>query len=371
MEKITTAPLTIFAKETTIHCRSHLHSNNLLPAIFPVTSHIPSILRILSYLQKNLSFFPLSPKEIFFPAITSLPKHSIILSTSGTTGSPKKAILPFTKIVANIEHSHPDFTLLPQDQYLLSLPLHHISGLSILFRALFYGSTIVLPESPNKKNVTHISFVPTQLKRFLANKEYDIFPRLKAILLGGSPIPYSLCKEAYQLGLPIYVTYGMTEMSSQIATKKFHPDEEIYFGHPLPFREIWIQEDGEIFVRGKSLFRGYLHQPSPIHNEWFPTKDIGKIKEKGLYYLGRKDRMFISGGENIYPEEIEQACLSHPQIIYAKVSHREDIEYIHRPTAEIETSLSVQEVIEYLSTQLHPYKIPNKSDIKILTNASK
>jgi len=167
-----------------------------------------------------------------------------------------------------------------------------------------------------------------------------------------------LCKEAYERGFNIYLTYGMTETASQIATQKFHPDTGISFGHPLPHREVKI-ENGEIWVRGKTLFQDYLNHPSPFIDSWFPTKDLGRIGPHGLEILGRKDRMFISGGENIHPEEIEQALLSHPKIFSCKVSSKPDSEFGERPVALVATHLNPSAVRNHLESLLPRYKIPD------------
>src|SRR3990167_8862202 len=263
---------------------------------------------ILSHIQKQTPFFPASTRELTLPTI-NLPSTGIVIATSGSSGKPKYAHLTYENFLLNAQFSHPDLILTPNDCWQLSLPLYHVSGLSILFRLSLANARM------DNKNITHISFVPTQLKRFLKNPIH--YPKLKAILIGGAPIPYELCKEAYDKGFPIYITYGMTEMASQIATKRFHPNERISFDNPLPHRELKICS-GEIWVRGKTLFQGYLNQPSPFIDGWFPTNDLGYIGPNGLEILGRKDRMIISGGENINPEEIEKALLSHPEVYSAK-----------------------------------------------------
>ncbi len=320
-----------------------------------------SISHILSRLKENLPLFPVSPKELSLPKV-NLPSSGILISTSGSSGIPKRAHLTYENLFISWAFSHPDLVLTPNDHYLLSVPLYHISGLSILTRCHFSKANIVLPDSGNDSKVTHISFVPTQLKRFLENPKK--YPNLKAILVGGAPIPYSLCKEAYDKGFPIYITYGMTEMSSQIATQKFCPKKGIAFGKPLPERNLKIV-NSEIYVSGKTVFKGYHNLPSPFIEGWLPTKDLGKIGPNGLEIIGRKDSMFISGGENIHPEEIELALLSHPKIKRAKVSSRQDIEFGARPVATIETVLQKEEIKEYLMSLLPKFKIPSTADITL------
>src|SRR5438270_215571 len=110
-------------------------------------------------------------------------------------------------------------------------------------------------------------------------------------------------------------------MASQVATsaQPIPYQNQIYLDAPLPFREMKIEANGEIFVKGKTLFKGYWNKDQtlslPLENSWFPTKDVGVFDSKrGLAILGRKDHLFISGGENIYPEEIEEALENLPEI---------------------------------------------------------
>ncbi len=316
---------------------------------------------IISRLTGDLPFFPVSTREVALPEI-DLPSSGVLIATSGSSGKAKLAHLSLENLFHSASFSHPDLVLEPGDKYLLSVPLYHVSGLSIVTRCYFSGAEVILPGSGKESEVTHVSFVPTQLKRFLQNPK--VYPKLKAILVGGAPIPFDLCLEAHSRGFPIYITYGMTEMSSQVATQKFNPKKGIAFGDPLPYRELKLV-DGEIYVRGKTLFQGYHNLPSSFADGWFPTKDLGHIGPHGLELIGRKDRMFISGGENIHPEELEKALLSHPEILRANVSSRPDPEFGARPTAIIESPLSETEILEHLTPLLPKFKLPKKEDITL------
>jgi O-succinylbenzoic acid--CoA ligase len=158
---------------------------------------------------------------------------------------------------------------------------------------------------------------------------------LKVILLGGAPIPPVLMQQASEAGLPVYPTYGLTEMTSQVSTAS--PD----FPHEprlLPYRQIQLTDDGTVCVRGETLFLGYVTQDGierPLDADgWFHTGDIGRIDSRGyVRVLGRKDNMFISGGENIHPETIEAALLGIKGIEESVVVPVEDAEFGHRPIA--------------------------------------
>lgn len=324
-----------------------------------------TIEKILFHLRRKIPFFPISPREPRLPIPSEPPQNiATCLQTSGTTGKPKFALHTFENHYTNASHPHPLLKLSSSDRWLLSLPLNHVGGLAILFRSFVSGMEVTLE---NDERVTHLSFVPTQLKRYLQNPRP--YPKLKAIVLGGAPIPLELCKEAYRRGLPLFLTYGMTEMCSQIATQPFHPATGVTFGPPLPHREVKIAPDGEIWVRGKTLFAGYLDRPSCFEGGWFPTRDLGEMTAHGLRIHGRKDRMIISGGENIHLEEIERCLMNLPEVLEAKVTARKDEEFGQRPMAEITVAkaIPIEEIRERLSQELPRFKIPNSADIVLVS----
>lgn len=285
------------------------------------------------------------------------------LFTSGTTSKPKIACHTLGNHYYSALGSNAYMPIEESDRYLLSLPLYHIAGIALLFRTFLAGGCIALEE--DVPNITHLSLIPTQLKRLL---EKEALPNYKHILLGGSEIPFSLYQKARERNLPIHPTYGMTEMSSQITTQ-FSPTF-FSMGHPLPFREIKISQGGEILVKGKTLFKGYLKRDGsfdlPLDKEgYFPTRDLGRFSPKqGLSLLGRKDRLFISGGENIQPEEIERLLKNIEGIIRAEVIPTPDEEYGYRPKAYIQADKPFQEeeLKTYLSSYLPKFKIPVSFD---------
>lgn len=239
-----------------------------------------------------------------------------------------------------------------EDSYCLNLPLFHISGLALILRTFLKGAKILFPDE--NPLATHISMVPTQLYRQIHHPEP--FPNLKCLLVGGAPLSESLRRQALKVDLPIYTTYGMTEVGSMAVIKKGNQK-----AIPLEHIDLQIGEDREILLQSPSLMTGYFGQVK--HKGLFHTRDLGKYDaSKGLQIIGRKDRQFISGGENIQPEEVENALLAIPHIIQAKVVPMEDPEYGMRPTAEIfcERDLSSIEIQNQLEEVLPRYKIPSK-----------
>lgn len=286
----------------------------------------------------------------------SLDSPATFLFTSGSTGFPKIVCNSFANHYYNAKGVLSALKLTDSSRWLLSLPLNHVSGISILFRCFLSAATVVLSENSlvdaiKTHAITHISLVPTQLQRLLPEK----FPTLQCILLGGAPIAPSLLEQAFYL--PIFTTYGMTEMASMITLSS----EQF-----LPHRELKIAGDSEIWVKGKTLFLGYWNPKhekiDKLQSEWFPTKDLGKFnKDEKLEIVGRKDRLFISGGENIHPEEIEKALCAIPGIQTAVVLPIKDLEFGHRPVAFVKDSTGMHNLIsikEALKPLLPGFKHP-------------
>lgn len=270
---------------------------------------------------------------------------SSIIYTSGTTGRPKGAMLTFGNFwwsaagsVLNLGHHH-------DDRWLACLPLFHVGGLSILLRSVIYGITAVVHESfdagavnraIDEDGVTILSVVSTMLQRMLDERGSRPYPSsLRCVLIGGGPVPPSLLQAALQLGAPVVQTYGLTETASQTAT--LAPDDAMRklgsAGKPLFPVELRIERDGlvvphdevgEIVVRGPTVTRGYYNRPDAtndvIRDGWLHTGDLGYLDEDGyLYVADRRDDLIVSGGENVYPAEVEAVLLQHPLIQEAGV----------------------------------------------------
>jgi o-succinylbenzoate---CoA ligase len=278
-----------------------------------------------------------------------LKRPATIVFTSGSTGTPKAALHTFGDHYYNALGSNANIMLRQEDRWLHSLPLYHVGGISILFRCLLTGATIALPEhgtpigeAITDLGATHVSLVSTQLLRLL--QEDVELGRLKAVLMGGGPVSASLVDEALSRGLPVHTSYGLTEMASQVTTTPPGAPLEALrtAGRVLPEREVSISEEGEILVRGATLFAGYVEGKTldlPLDTDgWFHTGDLGELDENGcLRVLGRKDNLFISGGENIQPEEIEEILCRLDGIDEAVVVPVDDPEFGHRPVAFVKT----------------------------------
>jgi O-succinylbenzoic acid--CoA ligase len=236
------------------------------------------------------------------------------------------------------------------------------------------GATVVIPQQRRNlaatitdHGITHVSLVSTQLIRLLHDEQgRNALQQLKAILLGGSAMPRAALDEVYTLDLPIHISYGLTEMGSQVATtpRGVPADKRSTSGRVLPFRELKIGTDAQIMVRGETRFAGYvegfdLRQPFDADG-WYATGDLGWLDADGyLHVQGRKDNMFISGGENIQPEEIEAVLLQMNGIEQAMVVPMPDAEFGFRPGAFVKThNVAHEQIVAFLAGRLPRFKIP-------------
>ena len=309
-------------------------------------------------------------KQRTVPIDIPLERPATIIFTSGSTGVPKAALHTFGNHLHSALGSNANIALRSGDRWLHSLPLYHVGGLSILFRCLLAGATAALPqhETPLGEAIaglgaTHVSLVSTQLSRLL--REAADLTALEAVLMGGGPIPPSLVEEALARGLPVHTSYGLTEMASQVTTTPpgASPEELRTAGRVLPNREVSISGEGEILVRGETLFAGYVEGEridySLDMDGWFHTRDLGELDENGyLRIRGRMDNLFISGGENVQPEEIEESLCRLEGIDEAVVVPVPDEEFGARPVAFVRMDGEVRDLSRELEPVLPRFEIP-------------
>lgn len=313
--------------------------------------------------------------------------HSIIY-TSGTTGTPKGAMLTFGNHAASAAASAANLGVRDDDRLLASLPMFHVGGLAVVLRGVLYGNAVVVQESfdPSRVNaaidgdgVTTISVVANMLRRMLDERGDAPYPAtLRTVLLGGGPAPRDLLEECARRELPVLQTYGLTEAASQVAT--LAPGDALRklgsAGRPLPGTSIRIEDDGracaagapgEILVSGPTVSPGYWQRPvetaAAFRDGWLWTGDFGSIDDEGyLYVLDRRDDLIVSGGENVYPAEVESVLQSHPDVAEAAVYGVDDARWGAAPTAAVVlrdgAAISSGELIAWCRERLARYKVP-------------
>lgn len=282
------------------------------------------------------------------PADFRAREAALIMYTSGTTGLPKPVELSWENVASSAFASAVVLGLEARDNWLCALPLFHIGGLSIVFRCLIYGIPLTLLEKFDeqrvaeaiiKHNITLASFVPTMLHRLRG-----ILPEvnhLRAVLLGGGPAPKELVEWAWESGIPVFQTYGLTEAGSQVTTmppkralEKIGSAGIAVFGADVQVRRLNMSlaapnEPGHIWIRGSMVMRGYLGRATEnerrFDGAWFDTGDFGYLDDdQFLWVLSRRDDLIITGGENVYPAEVENVILGFEGVDQAAVFGQED-----------------------------------------------
>lgn len=314
-----------------------------------------------------------------------LNKVTSIMYTSGTTGNPKGVMQTFGNHFYSAIGSALNLGIMTEDVWLAVVPIFHISGLSIMMRSLIYGMGVRLFEKfdvhvINKillsGEVTTISVVPMMLTQLLsdlpAGTRYH--KNFRTMLLGGGPTDLTTLQRATAAGIEVVQSYGMTETASQVialdaanAQRKIGSAGKPLF--PVSVRIAHQDENrhGRIQIKSPTLAVGYLNQPekyaNTFENGWFDTGDMGWLDDEGFLYIdGREGDMISSGGENVFPDEIES--------IYAKLDAIKQIAVVGVPdekwgavpvafvTFTAGKSLSRQELRNFGRDMLAHYKVP-------------
>lgn len=257
---------------------------------------------------------------------------AVVLHTSGTTGRPRGAILTRAALLASARASASNLGWQDDDCWLACMPLARIGGLSILTRSLVARKPVVvapafdaaqLPAWIERERITLVSLVPTMLSLLLdAHPGWRPPAFLRAVLLGGAAASPRLLQRAAGRGLPVVVTYGCTETCSQVVATpyegRFEP-ARYGAGRPLPGAGIEAC-DGRILVQGPMLMDGYLGELPLPPGHWFDTGDLGEIDASGcLHVHARRVDLIVTGGENVYPAEVESVLEACPGIVAAGV----------------------------------------------------
>jgi O-succinylbenzoic acid--CoA ligase len=304
------------------------------------------------------------------------PACRFVVFTSGTEGRHRGVVLTGANVAAAIGGSRRRLGTGAEDSWLCVLPLFHVGGLSIPWRQAEAAATIVLEETfdPARTSglmaaVTHVSLVPTMLRRVLAAGATGSC----RVLVGGGPADPSLLRRAAAAGLMPLQTYGMTETTSQACTVAPDEFEEALgtAGRPIAGTEVRVTRDGStaaagaegrIEVRGPIVSPGYLGEPFRDPGAWFVTGDLGSIDEEGrLTVAGRADSVIVTGGEKVHPSMVERILRQCPGVVDTRVFGVPDPEWGRRVVAEvIVDGVTVGEVGEWAHQNLSPAAVPKE-----------
>lgn len=302
-----------------------------------------------------------------------------IMYTSGTTGRPKGVLQTFGNHFYSAVSSALNLGLSSADKWLCVAPIFHISGFSIIMRGLIYGMTVRLVEKFRaeelerilaNETVTIMSVVPFMLKKLIqqqnkTNTHYN--SAFRCMLLGGGTIDRETLEACLQRSIPVVQCYGMTETCSQIVALR-SADALLKLGsvgQPLFSTQLKLSKDGEILLKTPALTPGYLNLPDKLPSKmidgWYRTGDIGHLDKEGYLYIdGRADEMLISGGENIFPQEVEHVYQRYPQINEVAVVGQNDSVWGQVPVAFVvsDRRLSPTKLMNYGYEHLARYKVP-------------
>jgi O-succinylbenzoic acid--CoA ligase len=316
-----------------------------------------------------------------------------VIHTSGTTSQPKPVELTYGNFLWSALGSAVALGVDPRERWLCNLPLAHVGGLSILLRSAIYGTAAVVHERfdaeltlaalrTDPDPVTVVSLVATTLARLL-DAGLARPPALRCALTGGGPVPPALLERARAAGVPVSLTYGLTEACSQVSTVPVAalgegaafggveapggdpaivatPPARPTAGPPLFCTRVRVAADGEIHVAGPTVARAAAGPDG-----WLRTGDVGMVDVEGLRVTGRKADTIVSGGENVAPTEVEAVLEEHPAVLEAAVVGRADERWGEAVTALVVAHPGAlgpdgEELRAHCAARLAPYKVPKQ-----------
>lgn len=332
-----------------------------------------------------------SSSDVERPELT-LDDPYLIVFTGGTTGLPKGAVLSHGLVFWNSVNTIVSWSLRPDDIQPLLFPLFHTGGINVLLIPFYHlGAKSIIMGDFNvdatlkvieEEKCTIVIAVPTQFNMMseASNFTKTNFDTVRVFISGGAPCPVAIMEKYWNRGKILKMGYGLTEVGpnnfylpeehvkrkpSSVGFPVFHCDMRVADdkGNEIPVGEV-----GELMLRGPHIFSGYWDEPKETAKTiepdgWVHTGDLVMKDEEGFFFItGRKKDMFISGGENVYPTEIEEILYKHPAILEAAV-----IGVPHEKWGEVGKavivlkpgkSLTEEEVLQYLNGKLARYKIP-------------
>ncbi|MCU0342341.1 MAG: o-succinylbenzoate--CoA ligase [Ignavibacterium sp.] len=304
--------------------------------------------------------------------------EAVVIFTSGSTGRTKGVVHTFSSLINSIQNGNRILNHQEKDRWLASLPFYHIGGFQIICRSLFYGCSIIFPQSLQTQdltksvqefNPTHISLVSTQLQR-LIHQNFSPDESLRVSLIGGGFIDDGLMLEADKLGWKPYRVYGSSETGSLITAIsadeiKVKPQSS---GKAFEDVEIRVSNESEILIKSNSLFINYLgnekETSSKLINGWYHSGDLGFIDNEGYLFIeARRTDLIVSGGENVNPLEVEKVIHQMPSIRDVCVFPKQNKTWGQIVACALvcdDQTIGEKNIKDFLKQYLAGYKIPKQ-----------
>ncbi|BBX18816.1 O-succinylbenzoic acid--CoA ligase [Mycolicibacterium duvalii] len=297
---------------------------------------------------------------------------AVVLSTSGTTGAPKGALLSAAALTASAGATHD--RLGGRGRWLLALPAYHVAGFQVLVRSLIAGvdPVAVRPGFEPAELVSavatlgggrrYVSLVAAQLDKALRDPAAaDALADVDAVLIGGGPMPVSLSEKASAAGVPVVRTYGMSETAGGC----------VYDGVPLAGVSVTVSETGRISLGGPTVALGYRNPVTPdpfAETGWFRTDDVGMIDDAGvLRVLGRADDGISTGGLTVLPDLVEAAMHTHPAVaecaVFGVADERLGQRVVAAVVLEPAATLTLEDIRRHVAGRLAPTAAPRELHI--------
>jgi acyl-CoA synthetase (AMP-forming)/AMP-acid ligase II len=363
--------------------------------------HVRRVVRVGGETDEYEAWLDVTPDEEVHPA---QPTDCFLqLYTSGTTGFPKGVMLTHHGMLAHSSAVAQEVEAGPDASFLVAMPLFHVGGSSYAMAALYAGGRMVMTRTPDpellirllqEESITHTFFVPALLAGLVTvpgAAERD-FSALRVLCYGASPMPLPLLRASMDVFPNVFMqVYGMTEACGVVSVlgpadhaDPDHTDRLISAGKPIAGVRMEIRspdkgepvpdgEAGEVWVHTEQLMSGYWNRPDATgevltQDGWYRSGDGGHFDSDGyLYVTDRIKDMIISGGENIYPAEIERVLAEHPAVADLTVVGVPDDKWGEVPKAVVVAAsghtVDERELLDYCRDHLASYKCPKSVDV--------
>jgi O-succinylbenzoic acid--CoA ligase len=332
-------------------------------AIMPVDHRLPPA-EIASIIERARPTVVLEPDGVRrMDGEPADPEVALVVHTSGTGGDPK--LVQFERRAIDAGLSPLALEATPRDRWLCCLPLAHVGGLLVLMRGVLLGAPVTVQPGfyptaiASQEDAAFTSIVPTMLLRVL---EAEVsLTGFRAVLVGGAHLSPDLRERAERAGAHLIETYGLTESCGGV----------VYDGLPLPGTQMRIDADGGIQLKGPTLMSGYRFDPEGTaaaftEDGWLRPGDAGEIDGGGrLHVVGRVDDLINSGGERVWPREVERALRDHPRVAEVAAGGRPDPEWGQRVVAWVVPTdpsdpPTLDELRDHAAGTLARHKVPRE-----------